>query len=269
MGQMKIVLYAATAFVGLLSGVAHSARAQGSVAGPRMMARDADPDWDAVTVRPTDPNTKDDPFIISGRHLTMQNRTVENLLLLGYSVQKSQIAAAPEWVRTAHFDVDGVPDAEGQPDTLQVQSLMRKLLAERFGLKLHMEQRAMPVYALIATKSGQKMASSKGDPNGLPDERMLENGGERTIRMANANMGDLALMMKVFLDRPVIDQTGLNGRYDFQLKYTYDELRTVPDANAAPSVFTAVQEQLGLKLEPVKAPAYVLVIDKIEKPGSN
>jgi len=233
-----------------------------------MMAHDADPDWEAVTVRPTDPNTKDDPFVIVGRHLTMQNRSVENLLLLGYGVHKSEIVGAPEWVRTAHFDVDGVPDVQGQPDTAQMQSLMRKLLAERFGLKMHFEQRVVPVYALTVAKSGAKLDASKGDPNGLPDERLLRNGGEQTIKMVNANMGDLATMM-FSLDRPVVDQTGLKGRYDFQLRYTVDELRAAPDGNAAPSAFTAVQEQLGLKLEPMKAEAKVVVIDAVEKPGAN
>jgi uncharacterized protein (TIGR03435 family) len=247
--------------------LATQARAQGSVAGSRMMAKDADPDWEAVTVRPTDPDTKDDQFVIVGRHLTMQNRSVENLLLLGYGVHKSEILGAPEWVKTAHFDVDGVPDVEGQPDTAQMQSLMRKLLAARFGLKMHMEQRMLPVYALTVAKNGAKIAASKGDPNGSPDERLLRNGGEQTIKMVNANMKDLALML-FSLDRPVVDQTGLKGRYDFDLKYTFDEMRATPEG-AAPGVFTAVQDELGLKLEPTKAVADVLVVDKVERPGGN
>lgn len=268
MKQMIVQRAMAAALGMLLCAAPGAARAQGTVAGSKMMARDADPDWEAVTVRPSDPDTKDDPFIIVGRHLTMENRSVENLLLLGYGVQKSQIAGAPEWVKTAHFDVDGVPDVEGQPDTAQMQSLMRKLLAERFGLKMHMEQQVLPVYALTVMKGGVKLAESKGDPNGSPDERLLRNGGEQTIQMVNANMKDLALML-FSLDRPVVDQTGLKGRYDFQLRYTFDELRAAPDANTAPSAFTAVQEQLGLKLEPVKAMAEVLVIDKVERPGAN
>jgi uncharacterized protein (TIGR03435 family) len=243
--------------------------AQGSVTGTKTMSRDADPDWEAVTVRPTDPDAKDDPFVIVGRHLTMQNRTVENLMLMGYGVQKSQIAGAPEWVRTAHFDVDGVPDVEGQPNTTQVQGLMRKLLAERFGLKMHMEPRVMPVYALLVAKGGARLVESKGDPSGLPDERMLENGGERTFKMANSNVVDLTLMLKNFLDRPVVDQTGLKGRYDFELRYTFDELRARPDGNASPVVFTAIQEQLGLKLEPARASADVLVVDAVQRPTAN
>ena len=260
--------FSAIAMMVALCWAGAAARAQGTVAGSGMMARDADPDWEAVTVRPTDPNTKDDPFMIVGRHLTMQNRTVENLLLLGYSVHKSEIVNAPEWVRTAHWDVDGVPDVEGQPDTAQMQSLMRKLLAERFGLKLHFEQRVLPVYALRVAKGGAKLDASKGDPNGLPDERLQRNGGEWTIKMVNSNIGDLATMM-FSLDRPVVDQTGLKGRYDFELRYTVDDLRTASDANAAPGVFTAVEEQLGLKLEAVKAEAKVAVIDAVERPGAN
>jgi uncharacterized protein (TIGR03435 family) len=82
-------------------------------------------------------------------------------------------------------------------------------------------------------------------------------------------MGELSLMMKLFMDRPVVDQTGLTGRYDFQLKWTTDESKAPTDGSAPPTIFTAVQEQLGLKLEAVKATTDVMVIDKVERPGEN
>jgi uncharacterized protein (TIGR03435 family) len=268
--RMRTVRCVAVGLAVLLLGLGASrVRAQGSVAGPAMMSKDADPNWEVATVRRSDPDGKEDAFVVVGRHVKIENRPLENLLLIGYGVQKSQIVGAPEWVKTEHFDVDGVTDVDGQPNVLQIQSLMRKLLAERFGLKLHHEQRVMPVYALTLAKGAVKMAASKGDPSGLPDETVYENGGERTLQMTNVTLKDLALMMKVFLDRPVVDQTGLQGRYDFQLEYTFDELRATPDANAAPSVFTAVQEQLGLKLEPTRLAADVVVIDKVERPGAN
>ena len=134
-------------------------------------------------------------------------------------------------------------------------------------MKLHHEQREMPVYALTVAKGGTKMARSTGDPNGHPQE----NGGGgniRSFKFTNTSMPDLALLLLVELDRPVVDHTGLQGRYDFGLKFSKDDANTA-DPNAPPRIFTAIQEQVGLKLEPVKAPADVLVIDKIERPSAN
>jgi uncharacterized protein (TIGR03435 family) len=89
------------------------------------------------------------------------------------------------------------------------------------------------------------------------------------MQAANISMPDFALMMKFFLDRPVADQTGLTGRYDFRFQWTFDESRVAADGSAPPGMFTAIQEQLGLKLEPVKAQTDVLVVDKVERPSAN
>ena len=110
------------------------------------------------------------------------------------------------------------------------------------------------------------MAPSAGDPNGLPDENDRENGGVRTMRAANTSMSDFALIMKFFMDRPVVDQTGLAGRYDFQLNWTYDESKAPPDGSAPAGLFTAVQEQLGLKLEPQRTSIMAIIVDRLEKP---
>jgi uncharacterized protein (TIGR03435 family) len=257
------------AVVAAMMTCAVTGMAQDAAGPPKatMMARDADPDWEVVTVRPSDPNAKNDTFDVRGRHAVIENEPVEIMLQMAYGVQKDQIAGAPEWVRTEHFNVDGVPDVEGGPDVQQFQGLVRKLLAERFGLKLHHEQREMPVFALTVAKGGTKMVRSTGDPNGLPQENS-GGGSIRNIRFTNTSMPDLALLLLVEVDRPVVDQTGLQGRYDFQLKWSKDESST-GDPNAPPGLFTAIQEQVGLKLQPVKAPADVLVIDKVERPSAN
>src|SRR2546430_17235538 len=102
-----------------------------------MMAKDADPDWEVVTVKPSNTDEKRDRMDIEGRHVIVKNETVEAILVAGFNVQKSQIAGGPDWVRTERWDVDGVPNVEGQPNVQQFQSMLRKLLEERFGLKLH------------------------------------------------------------------------------------------------------------------------------------
>jgi uncharacterized protein (TIGR03435 family) len=113
------------------------------------------------------------------------------------------------------------------------------------------------------------MASSAGDPNGPPDENDRPNGGVVTMRLTNMAMSEFAWALPYFVGRPVVDKTGLPGRYDFQLKWTADESKVAPDADPPPGLFTAIQEQVGLKLEPVKAPAEVLVIDAVQRPSAN
>jgi uncharacterized protein (TIGR03435 family) len=250
------------------------ARAEGDAAweipaATAAMTRDADPDWEVATVRPTDPAVTNASIRMNGRQFVLENRTVETLLLAGYGVHKKQIVNAPDWIRSERWDMKGVPDVPGQPSMKQMQSLVRKILTERFGLVTHTEKREMEVYALTVAKGREKMTPSAGDPNGPPDENDREDGGVRTMRVLNSSMGDFAMVMKFFLDRPVVDQTGLTGRYDFQLKWTFDELKAPSDGSGPPGLFTAIGEQLGLKLDPVKAQTDVLVVDKVEHPSAN
>jgi len=249
-----------------------TAHAQGAASSgettPKMMAKDADPDWEVATVRPGDPNGTIAHINISGRHVMVENEPVEVMLRFAYGVQHSQIVGAPEWVKTERWDVTGVPDAEGKPDLPQFQSMMRKLLAERFGLKLHREQREMPAFALTVAKGGPKLEKSAGDPNGGPGSDGSVSNGVETHRYTNASMPELALMLMIYGDRPIVDRTGLQGRYDIQLRWARDEAAAT-GTDAPPGLFTAMQEQLGLKLEAVKAPADVLVVDKVERPSAN
>jgi uncharacterized protein (TIGR03435 family) len=157
----------------------------------------------------------------------------------------------------------------GQPDREQLRSLVCKLMAERFGLTMHRERKEMDAYALTVAKGGAKMTPSAADPNRMGSENDRENNGQMTMHAENTSMGDLAgLLMRLTLDRPAVDRTGLPGKYDFNLTWTGDETR-VTAADASPGLFTAIQEQMGLKLEPTKATVDVLVIDKVERPGAN
>jgi len=233
------------------------------------MAKDADPDWEVVTVRPGDPNGMGSGIRVEGRDLVVQRHTVETLLLFGYGVHKTQVMNAPDWVRSERWDARGYPDVPGQPSLPQFQGMIRKLLVERFGLVEHTEKRDLAVYALTVGKGALKIEKSAGDPNGIPLENDRENGGQRTMQAGNMTMREFCLLMTYFMDKPVVDQTGLQGRYDFLLKYTFDETRAPTDGSAPPTMFTAIQEQLGLKLEPVKTATDVMVIDKVERPGEN
>ena len=239
------------------------------VSKPLMMATDADPDWDVVTVKPSAPSDQGDSIHTDGRRVVITRYSVMGMLLFGYGVQKSQVAGVPEWARTERFDVDGLATAEGKPNVKQLQGMMQKILNERFGMKLHHEQREMPVYAITVAKGGLKLTPNTTHPNGLVEQRYTQANGQQTMLYKNTSMPELAQSLMFNVDRPVVDQTGLTGRYDVQLTWALDESKTSADGSAAPGLFTAIQEQLGLKLQPVKAAADVLVVDKVERPGAN
>jgi uncharacterized protein (TIGR03435 family) len=117
-------------------------------------------------------------------------------------------------------------------------------------------------------KGGPKLIANTSDPNGWMDQQNGGTSSRHVEALKNASMADLALILQFHVDRPVVDQTGLKGRYDFKLQWTLDDGQTAaPDA--PPGLFTALQEQIGLKLERVRSPADVLVIDKVERPGAN
>ena len=235
----------------------------------KAMPANADPDWEVVTVHKGDPNGMNSGIRVEGRDLVVERHSVETLLLFGFGVHKTQVMNAPDWVRSERWDARGYADVPGQPSIPQFQTMIRKLLLERFGLVEHTEKRDLAVYALTVGKGGVKFEKSAGDPNGLPDENDRENGGVRTMQTGNMTMREFCLMMTFFMDKPVVNQTGLTGKYDFLLKYTFDESKVPTDGSAPATIFTAIQEQLGLKLEPVKTATDVMVIDKVERPGEN
>jgi uncharacterized protein (TIGR03435 family) len=244
---------------------------------PKPMAADANPKFDVVTVKPSDPNRPGKLFTIRGRHVMTINTSVNDLVTFGYSIQTKQMANVPAWF-DEKYDIDGVPDVEGQPNIQQMRILIRDALVERFGLKFHNEQRELSVYALTLAAGGPKMTITADKPS-TPGNFMFRGLGK--LMVTNSTMKDFCHgMQEAVMDKPVVDQTGLTDRYDFNLNWTPDQSQfaamgaNIPppnadDPNAPPSLYTALQEQLGLKMESTKANADVMVIDHVEKPSPN
>ena len=250
----------------LMCGTGMNTRAQDAGPGSggtkaKVMAANADPDWEVATVRSNDSGVARDHIRISGRHVAMENETVAKMFAIGYGVQKDQIIGLPDWTRTAGWDIDGVTNVSGVPDLRQFQTMVRKILEERFGLVLHHEQRVMEVFALRVAKGGPKLVAATGDPDALPDRVDRHSPGQHATTFKDTSMHDFVLMVLGAMDHPVVDETGLAGKYDFQLTWNDDESSAPADGSAAPGIFTAVQEQLGLKLEATKTAADVLVVD--------
>ena len=191
---------------------AQGATDQGNVK-PQMMAKGADPDWDVVTVRPSAPSDKGDYIDMHGRHWTFERETVEAMLVIGYDVQKRQLTEEPDWAKTDQCGCERLCRIRmANLDLLSNrQSMMRKVLAEHFGLKLHHEQRQMPIFALTVAKGGPKLTQNTADPNGTMDQNGGGGNGWRSSRFSNASMSDLALILNFHVDRPVVDQDRIDG----------------------------------------------------------
>jgi uncharacterized protein (TIGR03435 family) len=215
---------------------------------------------------------------MNGRNFSTHNTTLKNLLTFTFGLHPNQIVGAPGWVETDKYDLAARPDMPGMPSDVQIKNMIKKLLAERFQLKFHTEKKELSVFLITVAKDGPKLTRNDSDPNGLPG---LGIGAMGNLRVRNGNMKDFAQMLQArVLDRPVINQTNLEGRYDFTLQWTPDETqfggqgaRAQAQAEESgqqnPDLFTAMRQQLGLKIEATKAPAEVFVIDHVEKPSGN
>jgi uncharacterized protein (TIGR03435 family) len=227
-----------------------------------------------------------------GGRLTATNVTVANLIAWAYVVRTSEIENAPAWADSEGYDV--AAEAEGNPrfDAFQptLETMFRSVLAERCKLILHRETKQLPVYSLVIAKRGSKMHQLAGNgsdclehpnPENPCGQIRLPQPGQLTAR--RANISALVFVLSRLLDRPVIDQTGLTGSYDFDLKWPLEPLvrppssagpAPIPDresiaAAMAPAVATAMEEQLGLELQSSKGPVEILVIDHLERPSEN
>src|SRR3984957_15615666 len=244
---------------------------------PPPMAADASPVFEVATIKPSKPETQGKGFMVRGRRFSTINTSLSDLITFAYGLHARQITGGPAWLEKEKYDLAAQPDGEGQPNDKQWKTMVQKLLADRFKLTFHRDKKELPVYAIVVGKGGAKVTKSEGDPNGLPS---LFFRGVGVLPGRNATMADFAgVMQSAVLDRPVVDQTELPGRYDFTLTWTPDESQfgglrgKVPppadNAAAPPDLFAAIQLQLGLKLESTRAPVEILVIDRVEKPSEN
>ncbi len=257
----------AHAFAVLLSTLA--ACAQENAARPLIpIAPAADPAFEVAVIKPADPDDRNQGFRLNGRRISIENNSMTNIICFAYSIQKNQIVNAPSWFDEQAWNIDGVPDMEGAPNWRQYRQMLQKLLSTRFGLVMHHDKRELSVYTIGVAKGGPKLEKSKSGPDALSDQSGHGVGTAQSMKFTNDNMTDFAQFLQLMLDRPVIDQTSLPGRYDFALLWTPDAMHHAP-TDTAPELFTAVQEQLGLKLTATRAPTDVFVIDAVTQPTPN
>jgi uncharacterized protein (TIGR03435 family) len=216
--------------------------------------------------------------MLPGGRISMASVTVKNLIQQAYGVREFQIVGGPSWMGSERYDITAKPEGAATQD--QVKVMLQGLLADRFKLQFHRETKELPTYALVVAKGGPKFHASEvvTDPD-KPRGTRMRMMGRGQFSLQGAPVAALANQLGQVLGRSVIDKTELTGNFDFELKWTPDEGRPemrvgggepAPAADmTGPSIFTALQDQLGLKLESTKGPVQILVIDRAEKASEN
>jgi uncharacterized protein (TIGR03435 family) len=233
------------------------------------------PVYDVVSVKPNKTGGQSMSIDSDRAHFDATNVTLEQLIYNAYNLKTSQLFGLPKWGSSAHFDIKAkVVDSDQKaldamtPD--EEQAMLAPVLTDRFALKFHHEEKVLPVYELVVAKSGPKFKETEaiGDKKvyGMTAGSMSIHNHEMTA--TGIPMSSLAFTLSGQAQRIVVDKTGLLGKYDFKLDWTPDDTGPVQDG-APPSIFTALQEQLGLKLQPGKAEIETFVVDSAVIPSED
>ena len=226
------------------------------------------PVYEVASIKPDQAGGR--PSVGSGKggRLTATNATLKTLIALAYDVRDYQISGGPNWLGTAGWDIVATPEhpVDPTPDNIDYfRQMLQSLLADRFQLAISREKKELPLYALVVAKDGARLKAVAKWQN--PTE-MRVHGGQGQLIGEKVSMTVLTRVLSDIAGRTVTDETGLDGYYDFKLEWRPDETQP-PALGDPPSIFTAIQEQLGLKLESQKGLVEILVIDHAEKPSAN
>ena len=242
---------------------AQSAGSQGAEQATKQLT------WDVVSVKPHKQMDAGGSMYMRPDGVEINNLTIHSLVWSAFDIRSmDQISGWPDWADSEHFDVQAkltAEDAEiwqklrGSERNRQWRQLMLSILEDRFALRAHQESRELSVYYLEIAKKGAKLKEA------TPDSSSLSNYGPGKISAKATPIENLVVNLSGIAGRMVVDKTGLKGKYDIELTWSQDNQ---PEASA-PSIFTALEEELGLKLQPGKAMVNVYVIDHIQRPSEN
>ena len=251
-----------------------------------VFAQDLRPTFDAASIRPVTPpvgpfvpgsqpncpvNGCGGPGTGSPERITFTYASLKNLIRVAYSVRSSHYIEAPAWMESVYFDV--VANIPPGATREQANLMLQNLLADRFQLKVHRSTRELPIFWLVVARSGPKLTASVNDPNAPKPRGTLWSGGRKKFEFNRQTMAGFADTLESDVDRPVIDMTGLEGTYDIRLEFASAPpvaFATGSPDPQAPELFTALTEQLGLRLESRRGPVDVLVVDSaLRQPTEN
>jgi len=233
------------------------------------------PVFDVVSIKPNRSGSGSMGIETHNDSYSATNVSLKRLLQDAYGIREDLISGGPGWAESTSFDinakvVDPNLDELKKLTGEQRRSMLQSFLADRFQLKVHIETKALPVYELVIAKGGLKFheaASGNGSADGGRTPGMWIHNNELTATAIP--LTSLAAMLSRQLHRTVLDKTELTGKYDLDLKWAPEDGQGPSPDSSAPSIFTALQEQLGLKLQSSKGPVETLVIDHVEMPSEN
>ena len=244
------------------------------------MPADANPAFEVATIKPNDTGAHGmQQLTFNGHQFVVKAGSLIDLISFAYGVQAKQITGAPDWASSQRYDIEAVPDTPGMPSVPQINIMLKKLLADRFQLKFHKEQREMSAFVLTEGKGPQKPTPTQlGGPG--PGFGAHPSPGGLTITARNGTIAEFAgFLQNIVLDRPVVDQTGLTGHYDLNITFTPDDSQfnghppplpaSTDNTPTAPSLTEAMQKDAGLRMEARKTPVDVIVIDHAERYSAN
>jgi uncharacterized protein (TIGR03435 family) len=255
-----------------------TAAGQAAGATPQTETAAVQAEFEVATIRPSDPKNCCGYFWnVDGMRFRTGNTSLRWLIRFAYGLNDKQIIGEPAWADDDLYDVTGGFEGTKPPTALQCRSALQTLLAERFGLKFHHESRGMSAYVLTAPRGSSKLTRS-GPKKDNEEQLIFTRTGESGKTMHGLGR-DVSLqefageIQRLTLNKPLVDRTGFAGKFDIDLEFTWEDqnslgLTELPD-DAAPNLLTALNQQLGLKLEVAKAPVDVLVIDHAEPPSAN
>lgn len=207
--------------------------------------------------------------------LTAENAPLRFIITFAYHIRDFQLAGAPGWIESERYEISA--KAEGKPSPDQIRLMLQSLLEDRFRLKIRRGTEQRTAYLLTPAKGGLKLPDSGADCAALADDPPAKGkskfqcgswfGSDDRFTGMKISMTQFGEWLSNQLGRPVIDRTGYTGQFDIQLHWSTDDQADSP--NAAPAIFTAVQEQMGVKIESGKGPVEILTIDHVEKPDAN
>jgi bla regulator protein BlaR1 len=252
-----------------------------AIASPLQICAQATVSFEVVSVKPQ-PWTGQGSVgaFVHGNTLSAEHCSLNDLVTFAWNLRDIQLAGGPSWAMHGPlassdlYQVIAKAAGDPPPSTDQFRLMLQTLLADRFQLKVHHVSKDLPVYNLVAAKNGPRLKESAEDTEFSMVVDATVNGGTLTrITAKHVAIAKFLGQIEHAAPRPLIDKTGLTGFYDFVIEWTPDSPAAGPDAAASdpsgPSLFTALQNQLGLKLEPATAPFDTVVIDHAEKPSAN
>jgi len=232
--------------------------------GATLAAQQAPNAFEVASIRPdqSEDRASSSQGTTPGGRFVATNVSPKLLLIRAFGVVPAQIEG-PEWLDADRYDVNAKADTSRELSPDELRPMLRKLLEDRFALRYHRETKTLPVYSLTVAKTGMKMTEHTGADG--PSTTFRNQLGKLILSARGQSTTNLTLLLGQRLDRTVIDNTGLTGEYDLSLEWGADETAD----SSLPSIFTALQEQLGLRLESTKGPVEVIVINHVERPSEN